>query len=470
MITPRRSSPPPPHSSAEQRRGDPEELITLLTGWGRTAPTAATVVEAAAADVPALLRSRPHRGVVARGLGRSYGDAAQNAGGTVLAPITGPTTLDRSGDGVLVTAAAGTSLHELMGTLLAQRLFVPVTPGTRYVTLGGAVAADIHGKNHHRDGSFADQVVALDLVTADGTVRTIGPDADPDLFWATAGGMGLTGVITSVTFRALPVDSAYVRVRTERLPDLESLMRTMRASDHEHRYSVAWIDTLARGRALGRAVLTRGDHARTEELTGAARRHPWEPPHDPRVAVPLTPPAGLVTGLSVRAFNELWFRKAPRDRVGVQSIASFFHPLDLVDGWNRLYGRGGLVQYQLVVPDHAESAVGEVLRMLSDAGQPSFLAVLKRFGAGNPGLLSFPVPGWTLALDLPTSPGLAPLFRSLDTLVVDAGGRLYLAKDSRVTPEVFDRMYDRAEEFRTLRRELDPDGVLRSDLARRLHL
>ncbi|HRI98614.1 MAG TPA: FAD-binding oxidoreductase, partial [Nocardioides sp.] len=255
--------------------------IRLLTGWGRTAPTAARVVEIAADEVPSLLRGRPRRGGVARGLGRSYGDAAQNAGGTVLAPITGPTQLHATDDSTLVTAAAGTSLHELMRTLLDHRLFVPVTPGTRYVTLGGAMAADIHGKNHHRDGSFADQVVALELVTADGAVHTIGPESDPALFWATAGGMGLTGVITEVTLRALPVESAYVRVHTERVPDLDSLMRTMRASDHEYRYSVAWIDTLARGRALGRSVLTRGDHARLDELTGAAGRHPWSSPRDP---------------------------------------------------------------------------------------------------------------------------------------------------------------------------------------------
>jgi decaprenylphospho-beta-D-ribofuranose 2-oxidase len=173
---------------------------------------------------------------------------------------------------------------------------------------------------------------------------------------------------------------------------------------------------------------------------------------------------------AVRAFNELWFRKAPRDRVSVESIASFFHPLDLVEGWNRLYGRGGLVQYQLVVPDTAEAAVAEALRLLSDAGQPSFLAVLKRFGPGNPGLLSFPMSGWTLALDLPAGPALAPLFRALDGLVVEAEGRLYLAKDSRLSPDTFGRMYGRAEEFRSLRRGLDPDLVLQSDLARRLHL
>jgi|1186.fasta_scaffold00514_5 decaprenylphospho-beta-D-ribofuranose 2-oxidase len=446
-------------------------MTPLLTGWGRTAPSAATLVEAAVADVPALLRDPPDRGVIARGLGRSYGDAAQNAGGTVLVPIAGPTTIHRAADGTpLVTAASGTSLHDLMAALLAARLFVPVTPGTRYVTLGGAVAADIHGKNHHRDGTFGEQVVSLDLVTADGGLHSIGPDTDPVLFWATVGGMGLTGVITSVTLRALPVESAYVTVRTERIGSLDALMRTMREHDDEHRYSVAWIDTMARGRSLGRSVLTRGDHATEAELTGAAARHPWRAPQPPRLSVPLTPPGGLVSRPAVRAFNELWFRKAPREGVGVESIASFFHPLDHVASWNRLYGRGGLVQYQLVVPEHAENALTEALRLLSDAGQPSFLAVLKRFGATNPGLLSFPVPGWTLALDLPAGPALGPLFRTLDRLVVEAGGRLYLAKDSRLSPETFDLMYERAGEFRKLRRELDPNGVLQSDLARRLSL
>jgi decaprenylphospho-beta-D-ribofuranose 2-oxidase len=282
--------------------------------------------------------------------------------------------------------------------------------------------------------------------------------------------MGLLGVVTRVTFRALPVESAYVTVRTERIDGLDALLRTMREHDDEFRYSVAWIDTLARGRALGRSVLTRGDHAAAAELSGTAARHPWRPPADPRLAVPVTPPVGLVNRLGVRAFNEVWFRKAPRDRLDLQSIPAFFHPLDLVRGWNRLYGGSGLVQYQLVVPDAAEAAVADALRLLSDAGQPSFLAVLKRFGAGNPGLLSFPMPGWTLALDLPARPALTPLFQALDELVVEAGGRLYLAKDSRLDPETFDRMYDRADEFRKLRRELDPDGVLQSDLARRLHL
>jgi len=445
-------------------------VTPLLTGWGRTAPSAARLVETSAAGVPGLVRDHPARGLIARGLGRSYGDAAQNAGGTVLLPIQGPTSISHDGDQALVTAAAGTSLHDLMGTLLAHQLFVPVTPGTRYVSVGGAVAADIHGKNHHREGSFGQHVVALDLVTADGSTRTIGPAAVPDLFWATVGGMGLTGVITSVTFRAIPVESAYVTVHTERIAGLDALMRAMREHDDDHRYSVAWIDTLARGRSLGRSVLTRGDHTPAAELTGAAASHRWRAPQPPRLAVPLTPPSGLVSRPAVRAFNELWFRKAPRDRVDVQSISAFFHPLDLVDGWNRLYGRGGMVQYQLVVPDAADAALTEALRLLSDAGQPSFLAVLKRFGAGNPGLLSFPMPGWTLALDLPTSPALVPLFRTLDQLVLEAGGRLYLAKDSRLSPETFDKMYERAEEFRRIRREIDPQCVLRSDLARRLRL
>jgi decaprenylphospho-beta-D-ribofuranose 2-oxidase len=446
-------------------------MTSLLSGWGRTAPTAATLVEAGASDVPALLRQAIARGVIARGLGRSYGDAAQNAGGTVLAPLTGPTTVARAADGTpLVTVAAGTSLHDLMATLLAQRLFVPVTPGTRYVTVGGAIAADIHGKNNHRDGSFGDQLVSLDLVTADGRLRTVGPESDPALFWATVGGMGLTGVITAATLRALPVESAYVAVDTERVPGINELVDRMRAGDDAYHYSVAWIDTLARGRSLGRAVLTRADHATADQLRDAAARDPWAAPRGPRIAVPFTPP-GLVTRPTVRAFNEVWFRKAPRHRVGeLQSIAAYFHPLDAVDDWNRLYGRRGMVQYQLVVPDDAESAVTEALRVLADAGRPSFLAVLKRFGPGNPGLLSFPMRGWTLALDLPASPALGPMFRTLDALVLEAGGRLYLAKDSRLSPETFDAMYEQADDFRKLRRDLDPAGVFQSDLGRRLQL
>lgn len=444
----------------------------LLTGWGRTAPSRSRVASVDAASVPEIVRAAGPRGVLARGLGRSYGDAAQNAGGTVLARLPSRIELIRGYGGVdsTVGVSAGTSIDELIRALVPTGHFVPVSPGTRQVTVGGAIASDVHGKNHHGHGSIGRHVVSLDLVVADGTVRTIGPDSEPELFWSTVGGMGLTGVIVSAVLRVPAVVTGWMRVRTERLPDLGTLISRMREADREATYSVAWIDTLARGASLGRSVLTLGEHAGADDL-GSARSDRWNVPSASFLSAPRVVPPRLISRTSVRAFNELWYRRAPLLREGeIQSIAAFFHPLDLVAGWNRLYGRGGLVQYQLVVPDAAEDALPEILERIARAGHPSFLSVLKRFGPGTASPLSFPMQGWTLALDLPASPGLQGLLGSLDDRVAELGGRLYLAKDSRMSPATFAHMYPRLDDFRAVLAEVDPTGVFQSDLARRLRI
>ncbi len=418
-------------------------------------------------QVPDVVRGAGPRGLVARGLGRSYGDAAQNAGGTVLLPIGGETRMD----GEHVVVSAGTSLHDLMRYLLPRGRFLPVTPGTRYVTVGGAIACDVHGKSHHRVGTFGANVVSADLVTPDGETHRISPTADPDLYWATVGGMGLTGIILRATLLTIPVETAWVRVDTERFGDLRSLTAAMRESDDAWTYSVAWVDTVSRGRALGRSVLSRGEHAVVADLDVRRARTPYPLPDRPRLSAPSGMPDGLVSRASVRAFNAVWFHRAPRRREGeLQSLAAFFHPLDGVGGWNRLYGPSGFVQYQLVVPDAAEDVVHGAVRRLAAGGHASFLAVLKRFGPANDGLLSFPVAGWTLALDLPARPGLAAVLDDLDARVAEAGGRVYLAKDARMAARTFAAMYPRAEEFARVRDRVDPGRILASDLARRLGL
>ncbi|MGY1641372.1 FAD-binding protein [Geodermatophilus sp. SYSU D00703] len=443
-----------------------------LTGWGRTAPTPAHLTPVTSVDDAAeLLAARTERGLLARGLARSYGDAAQNAGGSVLDMTSADRVLDVDLAGGEVEVEAGISLDRLMALFVPMGLFVPVTAGTRYVTVGGAIAADIHGKNHHVAGSFSQHVRWLDLLTADGQVRRLSPDSDPELFWATAGGMGLTGVILRARVRMKPIESSRILVDTDRTPDLDSLMTLLAETDHLYDYSVAWIDCVAKGRRMGRSVLTRGRFARRDELPARRQADPLRYSGSVRLSVPDVFPPGLLNAATVAAFNELWYRKAPRrKRDQLQTIPAFFHPLDGVGEWNRIYGPRGFVQYQFTVPFGQEEAMREALVRITSSGHASFLAVLKRFGEGNPGMLSYPSPGWTLALDIPVVRGLATLLDRLDELVVDAGGRIYLAKDSRVRPELFEHMYPELEHFRAVRKRVDPDGVFTSDLSRRLAL
>ncbi|OON74439.1 FAD-binding protein [Streptomyces tsukubensis] len=445
-----------------------------VTGWGRTAPTTARLIRPLsyeeAAEAVVACGAQGARGGIARGLGRAYGDAAQSAGGAVI-DMTG---LDRihavDADAGVVLCDAGVSLHRLMEVLLPLGWFVPVTPGTRYVTVGGAIGADIHGKNHHGSGSFSRHVRSLELLTADGVIRTV--ERGTPLFDATAGGMGLTGVILTASLRLQPVETSLMLVDTERATDLDDLMARLTAGDHRYRYSVAWIDLLARGAAMGRSVLTRGDHAPLDALPRRARRRPLAFRTVRLPAPPPFVPEGLLGRTTVGLFNEVWYRKAPVARTGeLQKIPAFFHPLDGVPHWNRVYGRSGFVQYQFAVGHGNEEALRDIVELISRRRCPSFLAVLKRFGEGDPGWLSFPVPGWTLALDIPARlPGLGAFLDELDGRVAEAGGRVYLAKDSRLRPELLEAMYPRLADFRALRAELDPRSVFTSDLSRRLAL
>ncbi|MFP5489031.1 MAG: FAD-binding protein [Acidimicrobiia bacterium] len=453
------------------RRNEPQR--TLLSGFGRATPSAGTLLEVDEEHLAAAVKELPARGGIARGLGRSYGDPAQNAGGHVLrlAPDNESIVVDDAAG--TVTVGAGVSIDELLNVLVPRGWFVPVTPGTRFVTIGGAIASDIHGKNHHVDGSFGNYVTRIRMMLADSTIVEIGPDRDPELFWATVAGMGLTGVILDATFRLLPIETSRISVDTYRLPDLGEVMARMVESEADFRYSVAWIDLLASGKHLGRGVLTNGDHATHDQLSAQQAVAPLA--YDARQLVsmpPLVPPAGVINRASVAAFNELWYRKAPRRRQGeLQSIPAYFHPLDLVGDWNRVYGRRGFLQYQFVVPYEAEPVMRTIIERLSAARLPIFLVVLKRFGPGNPAPLSFPTSGWQLAIDIGADRrGLAEVLRHFDSLVLDAGGRHYLAKDFQTTPEAIRRGYPRLDEWLAVCERVDPAGVWASDLSRRLGL
>ena len=449
----------------------------LLTGWGLTNATRATIVDLAPqrhlADVIADGTDGgrlTERGLIARGLGRCYNDAAQNAGGVVV-------RLDRCDNAIRIDPATGVAI--LRGGATVRGLidhgvplgwFIPVTPGTGNVTIGGAVAADVHGKNHHGHGSIGAHIVSL-LVESPCGSQTLTPECRPDRFWATVGGLGLTGVIREVALQMVRVETSLISVDTRRANDLDELLSWLRADDA--RYSVAWIDSQAKGRHLGRAVLTSGDHAARSRLPVLEAGRDALRINTTRVRATM-PPFGinLINRATTAAFNELWYRRAPRARYGeLQTIAQFFHPLDGVDRWNRLYGRAGLLQWQCCVPDAAHGIVKTALETLAEYRLVSPMVILKRFGPGNPAPLSFPMPGWTLAVDLPAgSLELSSVLDRLDDLVVESGGRLYLAKDGRMRPQLLPQMYPQLERWRWVRDQMDPDRILSSDLARRLDL
>ena len=445
-----------------------------LTGWGRIAPSSAELTEPGSpGEAAALLQAaRPSTAMIARGLGRSYNNAAQCDGGVVISTARLNRIIELETATGLATCEAGVSLEQLMIAGLAAGWFVPVSPGTRQVTVGGAIAADVHGKNHHVAGSFAVHVPSFDLLLPGGELRTVTRQGDPSLFWATSGGMGLTGLIVRAVIQLKRVATSRVRVDTVRTADIDETMAVLAEHDTSHGYTVAWSDSLARGARLGRSVVTSGDFAEPGDLPAADRADPFAFRPGARLGVPSWMPPGLINRYSVALANEAYYRRAPRSRQGeLQTIGAFFHPLDAIRNWNRVYGPGGFRQYQYVVPFGQEAAVRRSFELVSRARAASFVTVLKRFGAGDPGLLSFPAPGWTLALDVPArTRGLDGLLASLDRLVVDAGGRVYLAKDSRVPAGTLAAMYPRLEEFRKLRAGIDPDGVLASDLSRRLRL
>jgi decaprenylphospho-beta-D-ribofuranose 2-oxidase len=452
-----------------------------LSGWGRVAPSRAGVIEVRHADEIAAVLDAQRTGtggVIARGAGRSYGDAAQNAGGTVL----DLTTLDRiisvAAEQGLVRVQAGVSYAQLLTELAAHNLTLPVVPGTRHVTVGGAIASDVHGKSHPRDGSLARHVVALRICTPAGGWREITPDTDPELFLATLGGMGLLGVIVEATLRVERLDTPWWSVDSDRTGSLEETLALMR-DDRGHRYAVAWLDLLAGGPHLGRAVVVRSNDWGAEATHGAPVRPRRRRGHVPsalsapsRLRAPRGFPGALLAPRLVSGFNTVRWHASIRSQRGRRTpLATHFFQLDLIADWNRLYGSRGFVQYQFAVPSGSEDELVRCVELLRARGLPCYLAVLKRLGPGSGGPLSFPIEGWTLALDLPAAaPGLRPALDRLDEQVAGCGGRVYLTKDVRLRRDLVAAMYPELPRFHAQRALVDPDGVLQSDLGRRLGL
>lgn len=444
----------------------------LTTGWGRGSTSAARMRRIHSQED--LIRvvndaSRAQTQILARGLGRSYGDAAQCQGGTLLDTQALDRIIDVDFDSGRIRVEAGLSIDRMLRVVIPRGWFIPVTPGTRQVTIGGAIAADVHGKNHHRDGAIGAHVRKLTLVNVNGCIE-LSPEDHSDLFWATIGGMGLTGVIAEATLQLSPIETALMTVDTDRTKDLDETMASLTAEDDRYRYSVAWVDGAARRGHLGRSVLMRGDHARSEQVRSRRRHQALDYQPKRTMNVPGSPPVNLVLPAAITAGNELYYRRGSKHRVGeLQSIASFFYPLDAIGNWNLLYGPRGFTQYQFVVPFGAEITVRKVFEHLHNARVTPTLVVLKRFGAADPAPLSFPMPGWTLAIDLPLGNArVGTVLDELDGLIAESGGRVYLAKDGRLRPELFREMYPLFGQWNATRREIDPGEIFASDLSRRL--
>ncbi len=447
-------------------RGRPETVC----GFGRVRPVLVTLVAPRDGDEVAELLSAAGaeaaaNGLIARGAGMSYGDAAQNEHGLVLdtSGLAGIHGIDsRTGD---VTVGAGTRLAVLLRELSRHGLTLPVVPGTSAPTVGGAIAADVHGKNHRRVGGFGAHVRALRLVTPARGELTVSREEHPDLFEATIGGMGLTGVVTRATLRTVVLREPFAIADVDRVGSIEQAIELIDGTPERHSHAIAWLDLLARGSSFTRAVVTR---SRAGEQAGGPGELQLHEPR-PAFAVPLVRP---VLPAAARAFNVAYWARSPRRAREVpMSMAAASFPLDRVDGWNRVYGRGGLVQYQVAVPDGEEWVLRVMLEMLRARGLPMYLATLKRLGASEGGPLSFPIEGWTLAVDLPArADGLEHALSRADRLLAGAGGRVYLAKDVRLSREVFAAMYPRLQQFAEVRASVDPQELLRSDLSHRLGL
>lgn len=410
--------------------------------------------------------------LIPRGLGRSYGDAAINTNHTVV--LMERLNRIRSFDeetGVL-RAEAGLSLEDILEVFVPRGWFLPVTPGTKFTTLGGCVAADVHGKNHHVDGSFGKYVRAMEIMMPDSSIRKCSPKQDSDLFWATIGGMGLTGIITEISLQLIPIESAYMSVKHYPSKDLDQTLDLLNGAIYDDKYSVAWIDCLSTGKDFGRSVVMNGHHAGLSELSSKVK-DPLNIKERKKFALPFNCPSCLLNHYTIKAFNGCYYYlQSKKQESFIIDYDRYFYPLDSILEWNRLYGKKGFIQYQFVIPSqYSREGLTVILDELTRSKRASFLAVLKRFGKEGEGLLSFPKAGFTLALDIPLSdPNLFPFLDHLDEIVLKYDGRVYLAKDARLNPSSFRTMYPRFNQWQRIKNAIDPKNVFSSDLSRRLEM
>ena len=457
-----------------------------LYGWGRTSPSTAQVLAtpdveeiaaavARVADENSTLPEAKRRGVIARGMGRSYGDPAQNGGGLVIdmTPLNRIHSIDP--DTGIVDVDAGVTLDQLMKAALPYGLWVPVLPGTRQVTIGGAIGPDIHGKNHHSAGSFGDHVLSMELLVADGRVLHLEPEGETsELFWATVGGMGLTGIILRARIQMTFTETAYFISDTDRTDTLdETIAIHSDGSEVNYTYSSAWFDAISAPPKTGRSTISRGSLATLDQLKEYAPKLAKDPLkfNAPQLmTVPDIFPSWTMNKLTLMGIGEAYYFMGKPSRNDIKNLTQFYQPLDLIGEWNRGYGDAGFLQYQFVVPTDAVEPFKDIIYQIQSSGHYTALNVFKLFGEGNRAPLSYPMKGWNVCVDFPIRPGLNEFLDRLDDQVMEFGGRLYLAKESRTSAEKFHAMYPGMAGWLETRRAIDPTGVFASDMSRRLEL
>jgi decaprenylphospho-beta-D-ribofuranose 2-oxidase len=443
-------------------------FTTRLSGWGANLRVDCVFVEPE--NEPQVASAVDRAGTIPRGVGRSYGDAALNAGGRVV----GLRRLDRyiafdDASGAL-TCEAGVTLDQIIHDFAGRGWFPMITPGTKFVTVGGCIANDVHGKAHHVQGCFSACVDSFTVLLASGEVVVSSRTQNPDLFWATFGGMGLLGLILTATIRLRRIETTYFRQKTIRVNDLESMLAALEENDRTFPYSVATLDVFASGPRLGRGVINVGDHATRAELPPERAADPLRISGPPRVSVPFDLPELTLNRLSMRFLNAV-IQKARSHTATFAHYESFFYPLDVLAHWNRGYGRRGFTQYQFVIPfDDALRRLREILSTVLFSGELPFLNVLKRFGKESEGILSFPREGYTFAIDFPIRKNTPSLLQRLDAMVLEAGGRIYLGKDAYVDAATFRAMYPRIDQWLAVKAKYDPGVVFTSNLGRRVGL
>ena len=432
----------------KQTPKEPEKLMSELSGWGRFPRQTCHVGRPRTMDeLSSMVTAGP---TIARGMGRSYGDSAINANHTIDMRSFNRMLGFDSETGQLI-AEAGVILGDVIETFLPRGWFPAVTPGTKFVSIGGMIAADVHGKNHHVDGGFGNFVDWIDVMGADGTIQRCAREENADLFEWTMGGMGLTGVVVRAAIRLRKVETAWIRQQTIVGTNLKNTMDVFE-KNADSRYSVAWIDCLASGRRLGRSLVMLGEHATVSDLGATQKPMPLETKPAKALSVPINAPTWALNSLTMRAFNAAYFEMGSRNSgETLVDWNSYFYPLDRLLNWNKLYGKNGFMQFQCVLPmETSLDGLNALLTRLAESKCGTFLSVLKKMGAQER-QFSFPMAGYTLCLDFPVTPKTLALMEELDQITLRFGGRFYLAKDSRMSRETFQSSENRADAFQKQR-------------------